>query len=116
MNAPNGNEKETRLVRRTENPGKRLADTDDGRSLGSNGDADECKSLRSDRANDPAERVFGIVKRTEAIIGGTISHLITEYRDQLASKKSEMERLETKIGELELLLQDLKRELTEENS
>lgn len=115
MSALDGDKKKTRQIRGTKSSGEYLVNKKLDSRSGSDGDPNERESVGVNRDDGSSERVTRAVKRTEAIVGGTISHLITEYRDQMALKKSEMERLETRIAELESLLQDLKADSTEEN-
>jgi chromosome segregation ATPase len=74
---------------------------------------------RDHRANSTRSSIFS---PGTAVTGGMLDHLIDEYRDQMATKESELERLKdeikrlaARIKEFEALRQELKKQ-SEENS
>jgi hypothetical protein len=105
MNVKPDGQKETRQIRRTESSGKHLADTDFHQFTGSQGFPDGAESVGIDR-NDCSSRTR-TVGRGEGITGKMLRQLISEYRNQVAIKRQEIESLETRVKELESLQQEL---------
>jgi len=104
--APNG-EKETRTVRGTQGQSQYLIDPNIHREPRSEGISNRSESLGIDRDNRSSRQPTEHVTCRERITGGMLRQLINEYRDQVAIKKEEIERLESRVHELEELEKDL---------
>lgn len=70
------------------------------------------KPQRTDRADSEESNFFGTGR---AATGGILSQLISEYRDQVAIKKQEIDRLEGRIDEFEALLDELQQRAESES-
>lgn len=87
-------------------------DTRGGTNVGLQSTIAGDKSERADRA-DGAESNFFSARRSAT--GGILSQLIEEYRDLLAVKKQEIDRLEARIFEFEGLQNELEQRIDNES-
>lgn len=109
---PSNGEEKTRLVRRGESPSKHIVDSDIHRESGSTSGTIGTQSIRTDRDNGSSGT--GDTDRRKEVTGEIVSHLISECRNQVATKKYEIENLEIKIQEFETLLEDIEQSTEEE--
>jgi hypothetical protein len=87
-------------------------DTGGGTNVGLQSAIAGDKSERIDRA-DGAESNFFSARRSAT--GGILSQLIEEYRDQVAVKRQEIDRLEARISEFEGLQNELQQRIENES-
>lgn len=101
---PNGKE-ETRTLRGTKGQGQHFPDSDFHREPGSKGISNGGQQIGIDR--DHSSPGSNPLSRRERVTGGMLRQLINDYRNQVAIKKQEIETLESRVEELELLQKDL---------
>ncbi|MEH2415402.1 hypothetical protein [Nostoc sp.] len=104
MLSPNDQE-EARLVRGRESQGQHISDSNFNREPGSSGHPSGNESIRVDRDYGSSRTVS--TSRGKRTPGKIVRRLINEYRDQVATKKHEIQQLESNIQEFELLLEEL---------
>ncbi|MHC5717165.1 MAG: hypothetical protein ACYTX0_34880 [Nostoc sp.] len=104
MLLPNDQE-EARVVRGRESQGQYISDSNFNREPGSSGYSPGNESLRVNRDYGSSRTVF--TSRRKRTPGKIVRRLINEYRDQVATKKHEIQQLESNIQEFESLLQEL---------
>ena len=103
MLSPNDQE-EARLVRGREDQSQYLSDSNLNRKSGSPSYSSGNESLRVNRDYGSSRGIS--TSRRKANPGKIVRRLIDEYRDQVVTKKNEIQQLESKIQELESLLGD----------
>jgi hypothetical protein len=101
---PNGKE-ETRTLRGTQGQGQYFSDPNIHREPGSQGISDGIEQIGINRNHSSQGSEF--ISRRERVTGGMLRQLISEYRNQVAIKKQEIQSLESRVEELELLQKDL---------
>ncbi|MEH2085992.1 hypothetical protein [Nostoc sp.] len=104
MLSPNDQE-ETWLVRRGESQSQHISDSNFNRELGSPGYSFGHEPIGVDRDYGSSRTVF--TARRKGTPGKIVRRLISEYRDQVATKKQEIQQLESNIQEFESLLEEL---------
>jgi hypothetical protein len=104
MLSPNDQE-EARLVRGREGQSEHISDSNINRESGSSGYSAGNESFRVDRDYGSSRAVSA--SRRKATPGKIVRQLISEYRNQVAAKKQEIEQIESKIQEFESILEDL---------
>ncbi|WP_262985881.1 hypothetical protein [Nostoc sp. 'Peltigera membranacea cyanobiont' 232] len=106
MLSPNDQE-EARLVRGRQSQSKHISDSDFNRESGSSSYSAGNESLRVDRDYGSSRTVS--TSRRKGTPGKIVRRLIGEYRDQVATKKHEIQQLESNIQEFESLLKELEK-------
>lgn len=101
-------QEETRQIRGAESSGKCIPNSNIDTIARSQSFTNGLESIRADR-DDGTARV-GTVSRAERVTGEMLRQLISEYRNQLAIKKQEIESLENRVQELESLQEELEDE------
>ncbi|WP_263973504.1 hypothetical protein [Atlanticothrix silvestris] len=104
MLSPNDQE-EARLVRGREGQSQHISDSNIDREPGSSSYSTGDESFRTDRDYGSSRAVFTAGRKTTP--GKIVRQLISEYRNQVAAKKDEIQKIEIKIQEFESLLEDL---------
>lgn len=105
MNTAIDGEEKARQIRRTEGKGQHISNSDSDSTLRLKSDSSRSKQIGVDR-NDCEG---GAYLSTRRATGKMISQMLAEYREQLATKQKEIERLQIRIQEFE----ELAKELTE---
>jgi hypothetical protein len=100
------NGEETREIPGTEGKGQYIFNVDSNSTLGSKSRTSGREQVRINR-DDGSKRESTNFRRRETLTGKLLRQLIGEYRDQVAAKKSEIERLESKIQDLETIEEEL---------
>jgi len=106
MLLPNDQE-EARLVRGRQDQSEYISDPNFNRESRSSGYSPGNESLRANRDYGSTRTIS--TSRRKGTTGKTVRRLISEYRDQVATKKHEIQQLESKIQEFESLLEELER-------
>jgi hypothetical protein len=116
-NTPNGS-KDKNCGSWTEEEGRNS--NSDSRRGGNTRCQGESTGYQSERINRTNSSEFNFTKPRRTIAGGMLCHFIDDYREQVALKKAERERLdsdilrlEARISELELLQSELEDRIKE---
>nr|WP_265578940.1 hypothetical protein [Nostoc sp. LEGE 06077] len=114
MNREPDGQEEARQIRRTEDSSQHLLDSDIDPDTRPQGDTDGIEPIRVNR-NNGSTRV-GVIGRGERATGEMLRQLISEYRNQLAIKRQEIESLATRVQELESLQEELGQDVETKDS
>jgi hypothetical protein len=105
MMLSSNDQEETWVVRRGQGQSQHISDPNFDRELGSSGCSFGHESFRVDRDYGSPRTVYA--SRRKGTSGKIVRRLISEYRDQVATKRQEIQQLESNIQEFESLLEEL---------
>lgn len=99
------NEEKTRQIRGAKNPGEHFPHPDRDQFAGSKSHTIGFESLGTGGNDSPTRG--GVNPGRKAVFGKMLSHLISDYRNQVATKKQEITLISAKLRELEQLQDEL---------
>ena len=99
--------KETRKIRGTESEGEYFSHSDVDRQARPNGKPERSESFRTHRNDCEGQSIERIIAIYNKNGGGILGQLIEEFRSQVAVKKQEIERLESRIEQFEAIRKEI---------
>ena len=109
--APNG--EETRQIRGSEGQSQHIVDPEFSGEVRPDRGRFGTEPFRTHRDNGSAGDFSADDARRETNVGKIVRQLIREYHDQVALRKQEIERLESKIQEFEAIQQEIEKGIQE---